>query len=339
MLERPVLDEGKIYDCLRHEYGLTVATLTFLPLGADRHTAVYRADSGEAASYFVKLRQAGFDETTALVPRLLFEQGVAQVIAPLLARAGRLWASFGEFTVIVSPFVEGRDGYQIRLSDDHWIELGRALKGLHTSALPSDVTSRIPRETFSPQWREIVRAFQAQAERVRFDDPVADEMASLLRAKRGVVDDLVGHADRLANLLRARSPDYVVCHADIHAGNVFIDKRSVLYLVDWDTLTLAPKERDLMFPGSGLFGGGRTAAEEEALFYRGYGPAPVDSVAIAYYRCERIVQDIAAYGEQILLTDAGGDDRAEGLRQLSGQFEPGAVVEIALRSAAAPNLS
>jgi spectinomycin phosphotransferase len=44
------------------------------------------------------------------------------------------------------------------------------------------------------------------------------------------------------------------------------------------------------------------------------------------------VQDIAAYGEQILATLAGGDDRANGLRQLTSQFQPGGVVEFAHRS-------
>jgi len=32
----------------------------------------------------------------------------------------------------------------------------------------------------------------------------------------------------------------------------------------------------------------------------------IDSIALAYYRYERIIQDIAAYCEQILLTDSSG---------------------------------
>jgi spectinomycin phosphotransferase len=68
------------------------------------------------------------------------------------------------------------------------------------------------------------------------------------------------------------------------------------------------------------------------LFYQGYGPTQIDATALAYYRCERIVQDIAAYCEQILLTDEGGEDRENGLRQLTRQFLPGGVVEIAFRS-------
>ena len=98
--------------------------------------------------------------------------------------------------------------------------------------------------------------------------------------------------------------------------------------MDWDTVLFAPKERDLMFFGSGI--GGRQQPEQAAAFYAGYGPGNIDTAALAYYRCERIVQDIAVYCRELLLSAAGGADRAEGLRQLAGQFAPGGVVTIAL---------
>ena len=61
----------------------------------------------------------------------------------------------------------------------------------------------------------------------------------------------------------------------------------------------------------------------------------VDAMAVAYYRCERIVQDIAAYCEQLLLTEAGAADRPSALAQLATQFDPGGVIEIALAAAPA----
>lgn len=42
MLEKPELEDQNIVDCLRSEYGLGVEAITFLPLGADQNTAVYR---------------------------------------------------------------------------------------------------------------------------------------------------------------------------------------------------------------------------------------------------------------------------------------------------------
>ncbi len=123
-----------------------------------------------------------------------------------------------------------------------------------------------------------------------------------------------------------------MCHADIHAGNVLVGADDALYIVDWDTLTFAPKEHDLMFIGAGIGDGIWHDPREEALFYRGYGEAEIDRLALAYYRYERIVQDIAAYGEQLLLSDEGGADREQGLRFFVSQFLPNNVVEIAYAS-------
>src|SRR5690606_31643040 len=111
-----------------------------------------------------------------------------------------------------------------------------------------------------------------------------------LRRQHRIVSELVSRAERLASFLQTRSLPFILCHADIHAGNILIDTSGQLYIVDWDTLILAPKERDLMYVGGGLFGGRRSPQEEEALFYQGYGQVAVDPVALAYYRYERIVQ-------------------------------------------------
>jgi spectinomycin phosphotransferase len=81
--------------------------------------------------------------------------------------------------------------------------------------------------------------------------------------------------------------EYVLCHSDIHAGNILMEATGALYIVDWDNPILAPKERDLMSIGGGQFGNVHTA-QEEALFYRGYGQTQIDPVALAYYRYERL---------------------------------------------------
>jgi spectinomycin phosphotransferase len=117
----------------------------------------------------------------------------------------------------------------------------------------------------------------------------------------------------------------------LHAGNVLVSANDELAIVDWDNPIVAPKERDLMFVGGGV-GGVWNKAQEEALFYQGYGKTEIDPVALGYYRYERIVADIAATCEQIFGMQGSVADREEGLQQLMDQFLPNNVVEIAHRS-------
>jgi spectinomycin phosphotransferase len=147
-----------------------------------------------------------------------------------------------------------------------------------------------------------------------------------------VILDLIQRAERYAHRLQNQALEFVLCHADAHAGNLLIAEDGTLYIVDWDAPILAPKERDLMFIGGAQGFLSVTPQEEETLFYRGYGPAQIDPVALAYYRYERILQDIAAFGEQLLLTGEGGEDREQSYGYLASNFLPGNTIEIAYSS-------
>ncbi|MEZ4737300.1 MAG: phosphotransferase [Caldilineaceae bacterium] len=333
MLEKPNLSNESIIACLQHGYGLAVRTITFLPLGADVNTAVYRAVAADGNAYFVKLRSGRFDETSVTLPKLFHDQGIAQIIVPLTTRSGQLWATVDAFTVILYPFVEGRNANEVALSDELWQVFGAALKRVHTTTIPPALGQQIQRERFSPQAREAVKAFLARVAVERRPEPVAAQTAAFLQEKHAEILDLIAHAERCAHLLQASMPDFVVCHSDIHAWNLLIDSSNHLYMVDWDNPIWAPKERDLMFIGSGLgFAGNRTLQAEEALFYQGYGETPINAAALAYYRYERIVQDIWEFGKQLLLTDAGGDDREQSLRYLMSNFLPDGTIAIAYAS-------
>lgn len=332
MLEKPDLQDEKIIACLWEAYELPVIQLAFLPLGVDLNAAVYRVVAGDETPYFLKLRRGNFDETSAALLKFLSDQGIGNIIAPLPTRTGQLWANLDAFKVILYPFVEGRNGYEVDLSDDHWREFGAALGRIHKAQVPPELLKRIQRETYSPQWREMVKTFLEQVEYEPFDDPVAVKLATFLKTKRDEILGLAGRAERLAQTLQAQSPELVVCHSDLHAGNFLIGAGGAFYIVDWDNPILAAKERDLMFAGGGQFGGARTPQEEETLFSEGYGQTQIDQVALAYYRYERIIQDIALFCEQVFLTNEGGEDREQAFRYLTSNFRPNSVLEIAYKS-------
>jgi spectinomycin phosphotransferase len=332
MLEPPNIQNDQISACLQDAYGLRIVDIAFLPLGADPNTGVYRAVAGDTTPYFVKLRQGAFDETSVALPRYLSDQGIAQIIPPLAATTGQLWAHLGAFTVILYPFVEGRNGYEVAMSEQHWREFGTALKRTHTAAVPPALIERIQPETYPAQGRDTIRAFLAQLDDIALVDPVAEQLAAFLKQQRDATLDLVERADRLAQILQARTPEYTVCHSDIHAANILIDANDHFYIVDWDNPILAPKERDLMFIGGGQGFIGHTAEEEQRLFYQGYGQTQIDPVALAYYRYERIVQDIAIYCEQLFLTAEGGEDREPSLHYLMSNYLPGGTIEVAYTS-------
>jgi spectinomycin phosphotransferase len=328
MLERPAIEESTLVACLEDVYGLHVRQVTFLPLGADPHTAVFRADGAGDGTYFLKLRGGDFDETSVALPRFLSEQGISQIIAPIAGREGRLWSGLGDYAAILYPFVEGRDAYEAPLSEAQWVEFGATLRKLHALKLPDHLKQAIRREKYAPTWRAIVRRWLQHVETAAFDEPLAAETSALLRRERSVILDLLERAEQYAAGLTQRALKPVVCHTDLHAGN-FLLTEDGFYIVDWDEPLLAPRERDLMYAGAGLMGAWRTPQEEESLFYRGYGSAGIQRTAIAYYRMERIIADIAIYCEQLLRGQDSDEERQQSLRYLRSNFLPGGTIEIA----------
>lgn len=329
MLQKPDLQDEKIIMVLQEAYGIQGTEITFLPLGADLRTAVYRMDSANGIAYFVKLRRGDFNEITLTLPQFLHEQGVEQIIAPLPTTTGTLHAPLEDFHVMVYPFVEGDNGYVVGLSEEQWRELGEAFKRIHTTPIPPTLQARVPCETYTPKWRGIVKSYVARNDADAYTDPLALKLFAFLEERREEILALVERAEQLAQEIEAHPREFVLCHADIHAGNVLIERNGGFYIVDWDDPILAPKERDLMYFGAGLWGRWHTPQEEETLFFRGYGQTEIDQTVLAYYRFERIVQDIAVDCSHILQTDADHEDRAQSLYYLTGNFQPNSTVALA----------
>ncbi len=330
MLTKPNIADELIISRLQDEYGLHVTSLTFLPLGADMGTAVYRVVAAGGAVYFLKLRK-GFDDISVTVPLFLKSQGIKEIIAPIETKSDQGWAEFGAYKMILYPFVEGENGFETELTDEHKRMFGAALKAIHSAQLPLELKQQIPQETYSSKYREQVMEFQKLVENSTFSDPNAAKLTNFIKSKRNEINRLIKRTEELASKLRSQSHELVLCHTDIHGANILITNKDQFYIVDWDAPLLAPKERDLMFIGGGVDTIWKTK-RDESIFYEGYGKTDIDFPMMAFYRYERVIEDLAAYGEQLLLTDEGGEDREEAYQRFTGNFEPGQTIDIAQKT-------
>ena len=149
-MKNPLFTDEKIITCLQEEYGLQVTRLAFLPLGADQNTAVYRAVAEEETPYFVKLRLNDFDEIAVTLPKYYRDQGIRQIIAPLAARSGQLWTGLEAYKLILYPYVEGKNVYEVPLSDRQWVDFGKALRRIHSVSVPPALVAAHPARDLSP---------------------------------------------------------------------------------------------------------------------------------------------------------------------------------------------
>lgn len=331
MIEKSPLLEQNVIDCLKIKYDIDVSTLTFLPLGADMDACVYRAETTSKASYFVKLKRGYHHDISAIILTLLYNAGIGNIIPIVKTTRGKTTQRMDDYTLMVFPFIDGCDGFSQHLTDEQWLTLGKVMRQIHEINVPLSIQAEIQRESYMPKWREAVRSLYPLMESEPRGDAIAINLLVFMKKHKTVIHQLVDRAEQLANMVQRQHTSFVLCHSDLHAGNVFIDKKGTLYIVDWDNPIIAPKERDLMFIGGGV-ANVWNKAREKGLFYQGYGETDVNMALLAYYRYERIIEDIAIYAQQLLLTMAGGEDRARWYKDFISQFDPQGVVEIAFKT-------
>ena len=207
---------------------------------------------------------------------------------------------------------------------------GKALRQVHDIQVPPAILKQIRKEDYSSLWREAVQGLSTQVNMAANGDDVTSMFTKFMQANRETILRLVNGAEQLCKKIKDQAPPFVLCHSDIHGGNVLLDQGGALYMVDWDNPIMAPRERDLMFIGGGVANVWNKPEEEELFFY-GYGKVSLNAAVLSYYRHERIVEDIAEYGQEFLFPTAGSQDRQKMFKQFTYMFVPRGVVDIALK--------
>ena len=326
------LSTEQIRACLHAQYGLTATGITFLPLGHDPAAWVYRVLSEDAHAYFLKVQLRVRNQAGLRVPRLLQDQGMRQVVAPLPTSTGALWANAHGYAIVLYPFIAGTNGMQQRLSDQQWTEYGALLRQLHETPVTPELAAIVRRDTYAPFGAAQIRLLDAEIGGRTFDDPAHQALAASWQSERDTILRLVDRAEVLGGQLVQAAPRQVPCHADIHTGNVLLDTDGRVWIVDWDETILAPRERDLMFAVGGI-SSQLVTPPETARFLDGYRPVTIDPLALAYYRYAWAVADIWAYAETVFARpDLSVQLRLSEVGIFRSLFAPGNIVSIALAS-------
>ncbi|HAU1322205.1 TPA: aminoglycoside O-phosphotransferase APH(9)-Ia [Legionella pneumophila] len=329
MLKKTIPDQ-QLIELLKVYYGIDIHSVQLMAGGADMNAFGYKADS-ESNSYFVKLKYGHHDEINLSIIHLLHDSGIKEIIFPIYTRDAKLFQQIDHFKIIVYPFIDAPNGFTQNLTEKQWQQLGKVLRQIHETSVPTAIQQRLRKETYSPKWREMVRSFYNKIGFDDSDDQITTDFKSFFNQNIDSIHRLVDSSEELSKKIQPDLDKYVLCHSDVHAGNVLVVNEESIYIIDWDEPMLAPKERDLMFIGGGI-GNVWNKHHEIDYFYEGYGKTNVDKIILSYYRHERIVEDIAVYGQDLLSRVQNDESRLESFKHFKSMFDPNDVVEIAFSS-------
>jgi spectinomycin phosphotransferase len=252
MSAEPTLEHDTILSCLRVTYGLHLETLTFIPTGT---APAYRTE-GRDGRYFLKLvPNTGYgagmlERVVAEVPlmRALAQYNILTRVPQLvLTLSGADVAFVEDHGLLVYDWIEATNlsnGWSSAL-----LELASLIGRLHAST--AQITSSVPRLPVPPEDFGLPFETRLLENLQRLNTLPKDARAGvhalreLLQPYQGELEWVVERAKLLQHAVVAQPRDFVVCHTDAHGGNVMRDGTGELWIIDWETARLAPREHDL----------------------------------------------------------------------------------------------
>ena len=321
------LPDDSLRDVLLDRWEFRAATLTYQAVGFGSHHWLAADASGGLVFVTVddlvdKLYSA--DDTTdasfgrlgrafATALSLRQDAGLDFVVAPLPDVSGRVLARLGpRYSMLVHPYVQGRPtGHDGAFdSPDDRREVLDLLMALHAARaeLPRADDFAVPLVTdLAEAMAEVAAPWQGGPYGICARDLLARHAADL--------SALLGAYAELAARVMARPDRFVITHGEPHSANV-LRTPDGLMLVDWDTVLLAPPERDLW-----------ALAEADPSIPAAYAAATgvvIDDDALALYRLWYDLAEIAGYVS--LFRGSHGDtaDTAEAWRNLRHFLQPAA---------------
>lgn len=240
------------------EWGIADAALTYLPLGFGSHH--WLAETPDTQRWFVTVDDLRSEDVTRSPEEshrrltvaletardLRDGAGLSFVTAPVDASSGAVSVRIDRhFSMAVYPHLDvaPTEFGEFRNPADRNEALG-LVGQLHNASGNID-TSRLRRDTLVIPDRASLLDAMAVLDAPWRGGPYAEPARNLLRERCGELSHKLARFDGLADLGASNPAEWVVTHGEPHAGNIVRTGGGRLVVVDWDTVALAPRERDL----------------------------------------------------------------------------------------------
>jgi len=209
--------------------------------------------------------------------------GLGFVVAPVAAGSGETVRPAGDrHAVAVFPFLAGPPGdWDQPLPAPERAELIAMLAALH-AVDPAAV--RLPRIGLGLPWRGDLETALGELGRPWAGGPYAEPARELLAGAAPMVRRQLDALDRWVPRLAAA--DVVITHGEPHPGNI-VHSADGLLLIDWDTVALAPPERDLWSVATG--------SGDEVRRYTELTGRRVDPAVLEFYRLRWALDDLSCF--------------------------------------------
>lgn len=259
MISRFKIDDDQLSFYIQENYGISVKQIEFIPVGDSAYS--YKVICMAGNLYFLKLFDHHNDRQKEGIRRLnyylpltwdLYHQGLfTNITYPVKNLSGNLYTTLEDITIVLFNYIVGEslaDAYP--LSNKILKEIAKSMAKLEK------ITSKInhamlPMESldisFETKLKNCISILEGSIKH--------QNLRGLVLSKKVQIFSIMDLVNKIRNSVCIDSKHQVLCHGDIWGGNL-IYQNNQLFLVDWESVIIAPREYNLysfIGPGFDIF--------------------------------------------------------------------------------------
>jgi spectinomycin phosphotransferase len=289
------VETSALVDALADGWGFIAESAEYAAVGAGSYHWVVQDREGrrgyvtvddlDAKTWLGDTRETAFNGLCGAfdTAAALRASGLGFVVAPIPTGGGGTVRRLGpRHTIALFPFVDGRAGEYGRYEAGEPEAVVRLLAELH-AATPA-AGAAVHSVGLELPGRRHIEAGLREVDETWSGGPFSEPARRAFAARASDFAELLALADRLAADVERHGAAWVVTHGEPHSANVMRTDGGLL-LLDWDTVAVAPPERDLWMLVD--------ETPDGATVYAGMTGHRVDADAVSYFRLMWDLKDLA----------------------------------------------
>ena len=292
---------------LEENYNLEIKKIKYFPLGEDGASYTVWAKEGK---YFAKVYENGKDAFKSnreikTVIEFLYELSnlydIENVPLPKLNKNKTPLSRLDGRPIVLYDFIPGNKPSEEDLTK-HYKELSSLFSKIHN--IPTKNFPRIKKENLSLKWeKEILKILNKLKKEEYKSSSHKRKLKEIILKDKDMLEKSFAFLLKESKKVTSQEKNYVITHADLHRSNMILTKEK-LYVIDWDGLELAQKEKDLIW----FMRNDKLDKKFVELYESGLKKGKINKEFLKFYRIRRFTADIVFFSKKILERDITKDE-------------------------------
>jgi spectinomycin phosphotransferase len=324
MAKEPIIGSQETLETIHGVYGIDLENLRFAfsGWGGDCFTA----ESVGGEPYFLKLYDPvhyqgvaplSMDFYLPLMHQLHTKGILTHIPHPVPSLQGDFFTEIGSQVLVITNYIQGKQVGFGRLPEPVLATLSEMVGILHKSSSQLNFEHPFIERFKTPFVPHLLKAMGALENHPPTDCKGIQRLKEVIHHQKDHLHYYLEKLRKLQNQVKSSENPMVVCHTDLHGGNLMLDDQGTLYLLDWENAMIAPREQDMIF-----FTKNRQVWQTFWQIYRvQFDQVSINADMLRFYHYRRGLEDVAGFVFRIMAGDGTDERDLDDLKWLESSLE------------------